>query len=94
MIEQKPSHHRVFIYKEPQTRRQDHPLPPQRQKVWLFILSETEAGRVFPSKPQIAAHMGWKNTTSVSDVLAQLASDGRIRRRGWQGRRMLWEVTA
>lgn len=43
-----------------------------------FIKAETAAGRKFPSAYQIAFHMGWKNDSSVNDVLARLAAHGHI----------------
>jgi len=53
-------------------------LPPQRRKVMLFIRSEVESGRPFPSRKAIAQHMGWKRENSSVDVLVTLSWQGFI----------------
>ena len=48
-----------------------------RVKVLKFILSQQPA---FPTKKQIAQHMGWKNGNSATDVLNILSVSGCLRR--------------
>ena len=48
----------------------------QRIKVFEFIKSEIKNGRPFPKAAAIRDHMGWKNASSVSDVLWALVRDG------------------
>ena len=55
-------------------------LPPQRRKVYRFICSEVEAGRGFPSRQAIVAHMGWKSTSTATEVLMILSGQGFLRR--------------
>lgn len=63
-------------------------LSPQRAKVLAFLHAEVAAGRRFPSREQIRDHMGWKNESSVIDVLHTLAGRGDIKRKrsigGWK----------
>lgn len=64
------------------------PLSPQRAKVLAFLRAEEAAGRGFPSRQQIAAHMQWKGTSGVVDVLHALAGRGEVERKsvigGWK----------
>lgn len=62
-------------------------LPPQRLRVYLFIKSEIAAGRPFPSNRTIADHMGWKQTSSVADVLAALVKS-KFLMRYWSGNKI------
>ena len=66
-------------------------LSPQRARVLQFIVSR----KTFPTAREIAAHMGWKGTTGVSDVLNTLAGCGLLMRdRSDVGRRpYLWQIT-
>jgi len=50
----------------------------QRLRVLAFIEAEIKAGRAFPKRPAIRDHMGWKHSSSVSDVLWALVKDGRL----------------
>ena len=40
--------------------------------VMAFIEAEIAAGRPFPSRVQVARHMGWKTTSGVQDALTRL----------------------
>lgn len=54
------------------------PLPPQRQKVLDFALSELRAGRPFPDEAAVAKYMGWKNPASAGDALCKLCTYDRV----------------
>ena len=55
------------------------PLPPQQQRALEYLQSVVAATGKFPSRMEIAAHMGWKNESSVSDCLARLHWRGKIK---------------
>jgi hypothetical protein len=67
------------------------PLPRQQQRVLDFISAEVGAGRKFPTKREIADHMGWKGESGSNDVLNALAYKGRLDRRDTKGRG--WEFS-
>lgn len=67
-------------------------LSPRRREVLMFIHAEVDAGRGFPSRTQIADHMGWPTSSSNTyDALMTLAGAGYITR--WHARynRNRWE---
>lgn len=55
-------------------------LSPQRAAVLDFIRRRVRTGRGFPTRGEIARHMGWKNETSVYQVLQALHGLGHLRR--------------
>jgi len=56
-----------------------------QMKVLVFIQTEVAAGRSFPSRQQIAEHMGWKQITGVNDVFNVLVGQGFLTRE-WIGK--------
>ncbi len=52
-------------------------IDPRNGKVLRFILSQQPT---FPTKKQIADHMGWKNSNSATDVLNILSVSGCLSR--------------
>lgn len=44
--------------------------------VLQFIKKEIAAGRRFPTRAQIATHMGWRNQSSAEDALMRAAANG------------------
>lgn len=47
-------------------------LSESRLKLFIFIKSEIDAGRPFPTAPKLCDHMGWINIGSVRDSIAAL----------------------
>jgi len=66
--------------------------PPGRARVLAFIESEIDAGRGWPSHQTIADAMGWRTIGSVSNALDGLTGDGHVRRAGFDGRKVVWEL--
>ncbi len=65
---------------------------PQRRRVYEFICAEHEAGRPFPTKRQIADHMGWKNKTGAGDCLNALAGLDGLLARSYVGREVRFSL--
>jgi len=64
-------------------------LSPQRAKALAFIKAECASGRGFPTRREIANHMGWRHVGSgVLDVLHALHRRGYLDREwmvdGWK----------
>lgn len=55
-----------------------HKIPPQRQKILDFVISEVAADRPFPGPTMISRYMGWKTPTSAADVLFKLCTYDRV----------------
>jgi hypothetical protein len=62
-------------------------LPPQRQRVYDFIVAEISAQRGFPTNAAIARHMGWRHPSSARDTLDKLRADGRLEWQWYDGER-------
>jgi hypothetical protein len=63
-------------------------LAPAERRALEFARGHWELTGVFPSREQVGAHMGWKNTGSMRECFWVLAGEGYCRKR-WGGRR--WE---
>lgn len=56
---------------------------PKRAAVLEFIKAELRAGRTFPTTERVAAHMGWKNTSSAFNCLDNLCRFDRVLNQTW-----------
>ena len=75
-------------------------MPPQRKKVYEFVVSYHASHGEVPAPKQIAEHMGWKHATSATDALYGLRVDGVIKfewefsvdDKGVRRRRPVWRL--
>ena len=60
-------------------------------KLYAFLRAEAAAGRPFPSKECIMAHMRWR--CWAGNQVLRLEAYGLIRRVGYDGKKVRWALT-